>query len=330
MKVLSVFNQKGGVGKTTTTINLGAALALMMSHEVGASEEPGRVLIIDLDQQTHSEITLSGGFFGQRRQTGLGPYDNIAGLLMLDTTLPVTDIIRTAEIPVSARHNMDFIPSSKEKMPNVDSALKNDPVDGLFRLREILETLEPFYQYVVIDNPPGLSYLSINSLVGSTHVLIPCQLEAPSIESFSGALKTIQSVQRQHNRSLHLLGILPTMCDFRQQEQHEFLAFAQQRIQESHFETHQPACGCKLRQQRGAGYFQLQTVPQIKRNGERQPGDSGIRPGGGGNPPVEWAEKAYPRVHFFEGDLPCRNEPIKTSASLLRPEKHRSPACSSQ
>ena len=224
MKVLSVFNQKGGVGKTTTTINLGAAFALMLSHEVGANEEPGRVLIIDLDQQTHSEITLSGGFFGQRRQTGLGPYDNIAGLLMLDTTLPVTDIIRTAEIPVSARHNMDFIPSSKEKMPNVDSALKNDPVDGLFRLREILETLEPFYQYVVIDNPPGLSYLSINSLVGSTHVLIPCQLEAPSIESLSGALKTIQSVQRQHNRNLQLLGILPTMCDFRQQEQHEFLA----------------------------------------------------------------------------------------------------------
>ena len=223
MKVLSVFNQKGGVGKTTTTINLGAAFALMMSHEVGAKEEPGRVLIIDLDQQTHSEITLSGGFFGQRRQTGLGPYDNIAGLLMLDTTLPVTDIIQTAEIPRGARHNMDFIPSSKEKMPNVDSALKNDPVDGLFRLREILETLEPFYQYVVIDNPPGLSYLSINSLVGSTHVLIPCQLEAPSIESLSGALKTIQSVQRQHNRNLHLLGILPTMCDFRQQEQHEFL-----------------------------------------------------------------------------------------------------------
>ena len=223
MKVLSVFNQKGGVGKTTTTINIGAAFALMMSHEVGAKEEPGRVLIIDLDQQTHSEITLSGGFFGQRRQTGLGPYDNIAGLLMLDTTLPVTDIIQTAEIPLGARHNMDFIPSSKEKMPNVDSALKNDPVDGLFRLREILETLEPFYQYVVIDNPPGLSYLSINSLVGSTHVLIPCQLEAPSIESLSGALKTIQSVQRQHNRNLQLLGILPTMCDFRQQEQHEFL-----------------------------------------------------------------------------------------------------------
>ena len=124
MKVLSVFNQKGGVGKTTTTINLGAAFALMMSHEVGAKEEPGRVLIIDLDQQTHSEITLSGGFFGQRRQTGLGPYDNIAGLLMLDTTLPVTDIIRTAEIPLGARHNMDFIPSSKEKMPNVDFSVE--------------------------------------------------------------------------------------------------------------------------------------------------------------------------------------------------------------
>jgi len=223
MKVLSVFNQKGGVGKTTTTINLGAAFALMLSHEVGPNEDPGRVLIIDLDQQTHSEITLSGGFFGQRRSTGLGPYDNIAGLLMMDTALPVTEIVRTAEIPHGARRNMDFIPSSKEKMPNVDSALKNDPVDGLFRLRGILEMIEPFYQYVVIDNPPGLSYLSINSLVGSTHVLIPCQLEAPSLESLTSAIKTIQSVQRQHNRNLQFLGILPTMCDFRQQEQNEFL-----------------------------------------------------------------------------------------------------------
>jgi chromosome partitioning protein len=90
-------------------------------------------------------------------------------------------------------------------------------------LRGILETIEPFYQYVVIDNPPGLSYLSINSLVGSTHVVIPCQLEAPSIEGLTSALKTIQSVQRQHNPRLQFLGILPTMCDFRQQEQNEFL-----------------------------------------------------------------------------------------------------------
>ncbi len=224
MKVLSVFNQKGGVGKTTTTINLGAAFALMLSHEAGSNENPGRVLIVDLDQQTHSEITLSGGFFAQRRSTGLGPYDNIAGLLMMDTALPVTDIIRTSEIPHGAQRNMDFIPSSKEKMPHVDSALKSDPVDGLFRLREILETIEPFYEYVVIDNPPGLSYLSINSLVGSTHVVIPCQMEGSSIEGLASALKTIQSIQRQHNPRLQLLGILPTMCDFRQQAQTEFLA----------------------------------------------------------------------------------------------------------
>jgi cellulose biosynthesis protein BcsQ len=69
--------------------------------------------------------------------------------------------------------------------------LVEETIDGLFRLRGILETVEPFYQYVVIDNPPGLSYLSINSLVGSTHVVIPCQLEAPSIEGLTSALKTI-------------------------------------------------------------------------------------------------------------------------------------------
>lgn len=221
MKVLSVFNQKGGVGKTTVTINVGAAFALMLSHE-SHTGPPERVLIIDLDQQTHSEITLSGGFFGRRREAGLGPYDNIAGLLMLETERPATELIRTAEIPLGARGNMDYIPSSKEKMLLVDSVLRADPVDGLFRLRGILETIEPLYRYVVIDNPPGLSYLSVNSLVGATHVIVPIQLEAPSIEGLANALKTIQSVQRQQNPSLRLVGILPTMCDFRLQEQKEF------------------------------------------------------------------------------------------------------------
>lgn len=222
MKVLSIFNQKGGVGKTTVTINIGAALALMLSGEVDGDTPPGRVLIVDLDQQAHSEITLSGGFFGRRKQTGLGPWDNIAGLMMMETQRPATQIIQTADIPRGARHNMDYIPSSKDRMVKVDASLQSDPVDGLFRLRGILETLEPFYSYVVIDNPPGLSHLSVNSLVGATHVLVPCQLEAASIESLGNAIKTILGVQRQQNPQLSIVGILPTMCDFRYQEQSEF------------------------------------------------------------------------------------------------------------
>jgi chromosome partitioning protein len=223
VKILSVFNQKGGVGKTTATINLGAAFALMLSYEAGPAEAPGRVLVVDLDQQAHSDITLSGGFFGKRAALPLGPYDNIAGLLMLETARPILEIIATADIPLHGRRNMDYIPSSKKKMMNVDAALRSDPVDGLFRLREILAPIDPMYRYAVIDNPPGLSHLSVNSLVAATHVVIPVQLEAPSLDGLSEAVQTIQSVQRQQNPGLQLAGILPTMCDFRYQEQEEFL-----------------------------------------------------------------------------------------------------------
>jgi chromosome partitioning protein len=221
MRILSFFNQKGGVGKTTATVNIGAAFALMLSHEAGPEDEPGRVLILDLDQQIHTSVSLSGGFFGYR-DVSPGPYDNIAGLLMLETERPITEILSTASIPHGGRGNMDFIPSSKKKMTNVESALSSEPVDGLYRLREVLEPIDALYQYVVIDNPPSLGYLACNSLTAATHVVVPIQLEAAALFSLSETLRTIQSIQNKHNPELQLLGILATMCDFRNQEQREF------------------------------------------------------------------------------------------------------------
>ncbi len=223
MKVLSCFIQKGGVGKTTATINLGAAFALMLSYEAKSNRTPGRVLIIDLDQQTHSDITLSGGFFAERQVRQLGPYDNIAGLLTLETDRPIFDIITTATIPHNALGNLDFIPSSKKKMMNVDAILRGDPVEGVYRLRELLSPIEHSYEYVVIDNPPALNFISTNSLVAATHVLIPVQLETLALDGLTEAIHTIESVRKQQNRGLELVGILPTMCDFRYQEQKEFL-----------------------------------------------------------------------------------------------------------
>ena len=113
MKIISCFSQKGGVGKTTATINISAAFGLMLWHGTRPGQEPGRVLIVDLDQQANTDITLSGGFFGQRQKRNMGPYDNIAGLLMLDTQRPIFEIITNANIPVNAR-NVDFIPSNRE------------------------------------------------------------------------------------------------------------------------------------------------------------------------------------------------------------------------
>jgi chromosome partitioning protein len=117
---------------------------------------------------------------------------------------------------------MDFIPSSKKKMASAESALSAEPVDGLYRLREVLEPIDSLYRYVVIDNPPSLGYLACNSLTAATHVVVPVQLEAAALFGLSETLRTIQSIQSKHNPDLQLLGILATMCEFRNQEQREF------------------------------------------------------------------------------------------------------------
>jgi chromosome partitioning protein len=221
VKVITCFSQKGGVGKTTATINLSAAFGLMLWHETRRGQEPRRVLIVDLDQQANTDITLSGGFFGRRLQRNLGPYDNIAGLLMLDTQRPVFEIITNANLPVHAR-NVDFIPSNREKMLQVEPALQANPADGLFRLREVLEPVEQIYEYVFVDNPPGVSHLSVNSLVASTDVILPIQLEAASVFGLADSFKAIRSIQQKYNRALRVVGILPTMCNFRGAGQREF------------------------------------------------------------------------------------------------------------
>ena len=221
MKIISCFSQKGGVGKTTATVNVSAAFGLMLWHETRPGQEPGRVLIVDLDQQANTDITLSGGFFGQRQQRNLGPYDNIAGLLMLDTQRPIFEIITNANIPVNAR-NVDFIPSNREKMLQVEPTLQSDPANGLFRLREVLEPVEASYDYVFVDNPPGVSHLSVNSLVAATHVILPIQLEAASVFGLADSLRAIKSIQQKYNRDLRVVGILPTMCNFRGAGQQEF------------------------------------------------------------------------------------------------------------
>ena len=221
MKIISCFSQKGGVGKTTATINVSAAFGLMLWHEARLGQAPGRVLIVDLDQQANTDITLSGGFFGQRQQRNLGPYDNIAGLLMLDTQRPIFEIITNANIPVNAR-NVDFIPSNREKMLQVEPTLQSDPANGLFRLREVLEPVEASYDYVFVDNPPGVSHLSVNSLVAATHVILPIQLEAASVFGLADSLRAIKSIQQKYNRDLRVVGILPTMCNFRGAGQQEF------------------------------------------------------------------------------------------------------------
>lgn len=200
----------------------------MLSAE--KKENPGRVLLVDLDEQAHSAITLSSGFFGKLENLDFGPDENIAGLLLQSTQSPTTAIIRESRIPVNANGNLDYLPSSREKMANVGALLRESRELGLMRLSQVLQPISHLYKYIIIDNPPGLSYLALNGLIAASHVLLVTQLETPSLESLNSGIQTVVTVQRKYNGDLNFVGIVPNMCDFRITEQSKLLGTLENRF----------------------------------------------------------------------------------------------------
>jgi len=221
--VVAIANQKGGVGKTTVTINLGAALALMLSHE--KQKDPGRVLLVDLDPQTHAAKTVAGGIFGEAPDVSKVP--TLAELLLNEASVPTLSIVQRSRIPLRGAGNLDYLPTHKGKM-NRASRLLQGEVDGQYRLHEVLEPLYDLYRYIVIDTPPTLDALTINSLIAATHVLIPVELAAFSFDGLRGVLDTIQRVQKRQNPDLKVVGILPSRCAFQRAEQQEIYEFLEQ------------------------------------------------------------------------------------------------------
>lgn len=234
VKVISIANQKGGVGKSTYAINLAAALALMLGHEEksgparesapeqGASNRPARrVLLVDMDPQSHAAATLAGGIFCPPERRGdRGATVTLGDLLLDESAVPVTAAIRTSGIPLRSNHNLDYFPSSKARMKAASKLLSTE-ADGDYRLRYLLEAVARLYAYVVVDTPPSLDVMTVNSLVAADFVLIPVQLKGFSLDGLNDLLTTIQQVQRSKNPSLRLLGLQPTMTDFRRAEEVE-------------------------------------------------------------------------------------------------------------
>lgn len=186
--VYAVANQKGGVGKTTTTINLGAALA----------EQNARVLVVDLDPQ--AAMTVALGVDPDRLSSSL--YDVLA-----DGTDAIAAVVETPQ------KGMYLLPGHID-MSVLDLELNSRP-QGIYALRTALAELRKQYTYILIDCPPTLGLLTMNALAAADQVLVTVQAEALSLLGMGRLLDTIDLVRSGTNEKLKVAGILVTLFDIR-------------------------------------------------------------------------------------------------------------------
>ncbi len=187
-KIISIANQKGGVGKTTTTINLSAALA----------EAGKKILVVDMDPQGNT----SSGFNIEKNIE-----ENTSYELLLDECT-ITEAIKKEVI-----ENLDLIPS------NVNLAAAEIELIGVdrkeFILRDALDFVRDDYDFIILDCPPSLNLLTVNAMVASDSVLVPIQCEYYALEGLSQLIHTINLVRERLNSRLGIEGIVFTMFDAR-------------------------------------------------------------------------------------------------------------------
>lgn len=208
--IYSVVNQKGGVGKTTTTVNLGAYLAL----------EGHRVLLIDFDPQAN---TTSGVGIHEDKITST-IYD------VLSNKCPIVDAIHPTSV-----ENLHLLPACAD-LAAIEIELASED-NKAFYLKKLLEPLQSVYEYIVIDCPPALGVLTINALVASEKVIIPLQCEYFALEGLTRLLNTLQMVTKGLNPSLKMEGIVLTMFDSRTALSFEVEREAREHFGDKVFET---------------------------------------------------------------------------------------------
>lgn len=214
MKVISIFNQKGGVGKTTTNINLSAYLAM----------KGYKVLTIDIDPQGNT----TSGLGVDKKKVDKSVYDVITSDCSLKEAMITSELIS----------NLFLVPSSKELSGAEVELITVENRESV--LKSKISKLEEDFDYIFIDCPPSLGFLSINSLAACDSVIIPIQCEYYALEGVSQLINTIQLVKKSINKKIKIEGVIMTMNDNRNKLCNEVISEVKKYFKANVYDTYIP------------------------------------------------------------------------------------------
>jgi len=191
-RTIAIANQKGGTAKTTTALNLGAALREMRKS----------VLLIDMDPQASLTLAL-----------GLNPDELEITIYTALKNVVEDGQASPQEVIVATKEGLDLMPSNIE-LSQADLDLVREPL-GVYALRDVLASVKDTYDYILVDCPPSLGILTTNALAAADQVIIPLQADYLALKGVNLLLTSIAKIQRRANRRLRIAGVLLTMADLR-------------------------------------------------------------------------------------------------------------------